>query len=119
MTEPPKPTISRLPNAEQAVIDPAKLRDYCLNPLHPEGRHKARVFAAVLGIGRQDADWLRLKIQAAILEAPISRAESLPFGNRYTVDFDLTRQGKQATVRTGWIIRTHEDFPRLVTCFIP
>lgn len=107
-----------LPNAERAVIDPAKLRDYCLNPLHPEGRHKARVFATALDIGRQEADWLRLKIQEAILHAPVVRSESLPFGQRYTVDFHLARRGKQAIIRTGWIIRAHEDFPRLVTCFV-
>ena len=25
----------KLPHAEQAIVDIAKLRDYCLNPLHP------------------------------------------------------------------------------------
>lgn len=39
----------KLPNAENAVIDIAKLRDYSLNPNHPEGKHKARVFQAKLG----------------------------------------------------------------------
>ena len=43
----------RLPNADRAMIDLAKLRDYCLNPLHPEGKHTARVFAAVLNIRRK------------------------------------------------------------------
>ncbi|WP_200235400.1 DUF6883 domain-containing protein [Thiohalocapsa halophila] len=40
----------KLPNANQAVVDLEKLRGYCLNPAHPRGRHKARVFAAALGI---------------------------------------------------------------------
>lgn len=31
------------------MVDIAKLRDYCLNPLHDEGKHKARVFASALG----------------------------------------------------------------------
>jgi hypothetical protein len=39
----------KLPNAAQALVDLAKLRDYCLNPAHPRGRHKARVFATALG----------------------------------------------------------------------
>ncbi len=30
----------KLPNAERAVVDLAKLRHYCLNPTHPRGRHK-------------------------------------------------------------------------------
>ena len=34
----------KLPNVARASVDIAKLRDYCLNSSHPEGRHKARVF---------------------------------------------------------------------------
>ena len=30
-----------MPNAECAVVDIRKLRDYCLNPLHDEGKHSA------------------------------------------------------------------------------
>ena len=108
----------RLPNAEKAIIDLRKLRDYCLNPLHPEGRHKARVFAATLGIGRQDADWLCAEIQSAIREMPVVRTETLIYGTRYAVDIALARHDAQAVVRTGWVIRHNEDFPRLVTCFI-
>jgi hypothetical protein len=41
----------KLPNAGQAIVDIAKLRDYSLSPTHEEGKHKARVFAAALGDG--------------------------------------------------------------------
>jgi hypothetical protein len=47
----------KLPNAERAFIDLAKLRDYSLCATHPEGKHKARVFAAALGIAATDAEW--------------------------------------------------------------
>ncbi len=33
----------KLPNAENAVVEIAKLRDYCLSEDHLRGRHKARV----------------------------------------------------------------------------
>ncbi len=49
----------RLPRGERATVDFVKLRDYCLNPLHPRGRHKARGFASVLGLKRADAGFLR------------------------------------------------------------
>jgi hypothetical protein len=39
---------NRLPNADLAVFDIRKIADYCLNPLHPRGRHKARVFGGPL-----------------------------------------------------------------------
>jgi hypothetical protein len=48
-----------LPNATQAVIDVRKLEDYCLNPSHPRGRHKARVLREALDLHRSDAAWLR------------------------------------------------------------
>jgi hypothetical protein len=56
----PDPTdpIMRLPNAERALVDLDKLRDDCLNPAHPRGRHKARVFASALGITARKAAWL-------------------------------------------------------------
>ncbi len=34
----------RLPHGDQAILDMRKIEDYCLNPSHPRGRHKARVF---------------------------------------------------------------------------
>jgi len=49
----------RVPNGEQATVDVRKLRDYCLNPLHPEGKHKARLFAAALNMTDGDAESLR------------------------------------------------------------
>jgi len=39
----------KLPNPERAIVDLKKLRDYCLSSEHPRGRHKARMFAAILG----------------------------------------------------------------------
>jgi hypothetical protein len=48
--------MSRLPNGNLAIVDIRKLKDYCLNPHHWRGRHKARVFWTALGIGRADAE---------------------------------------------------------------
>jgi hypothetical protein len=44
-----------LPNGERAIVDERKLREYCLSAVHPRGRHKARVFASVLGIQQRDS----------------------------------------------------------------
>ena len=48
-----------IPHAENATVDIRKLRDYCLNPEHPEGKHKARLFVAALGMTEADAEPLR------------------------------------------------------------
>ena len=58
----------KLPNAEQAIVEIAKLRNYSLDATHEEGQHKARVFASALGIGADDAEWLRARLfEAALL----------------------------------------------------
>jgi hypothetical protein len=49
----------RLPHGDQAILDMRKIEDYCLNPSHPRGRHKARVFREALDLQRSDASWLR------------------------------------------------------------
>ena len=109
---------ARLPNSSRAILDIEKLRDYCLNPLHPEGRHKARVFAAALGITQQDAEWLRSAILAALPQSNLMQQESTAFGHRFTVDVCLRRDDRHATVRTCWIIRMGEHVPRSVTSFV-
>jgi hypothetical protein len=48
-----------IPNADKAVVDIRKLRDYCLNLEHDDGKHKARLFSTILGITAEDAQELR------------------------------------------------------------
>lgn len=108
----------RLPNALKAVVEVAKLRDYCLSTEHPEGRHKARVFHSVLGLSAQDAEELQAALFAAARETEAIVADRDAYGQRYVVDFVMRRRGREAAVRSTWIIRTLEDFPRLTSCFV-
>ena len=48
-----------VPNAEHAVVDIRKLREYCLSMIHPRGKQKALVFLTALGLSANDADELR------------------------------------------------------------
>lgn len=36
----------KLPNYENAIVEPSKVLDYLLNPTHPYGASKARFFTA-------------------------------------------------------------------------
>ncbi|WP_367118234.1 DUF6883 domain-containing protein, partial [Brevundimonas sp.] len=45
----------RLPGGGQAVVPEGKIEAYCLSADHPEGRHKARVFACPPGGARAGA----------------------------------------------------------------
>ncbi|MHB8627870.1 MAG: DUF6883 domain-containing protein [Aggregatilineales bacterium] len=108
----------KLPNAEKAIVELEKFTEYCLNPEHPSGRHKARVFQSVLGLTVKDAVFLQEKIReiARTLEAQ-SESPTL-YGERYVIDFELTTEAGTAVVRSAWIIRHDEDFPRLTSCYV-
>ena len=108
----------KLPNAEHAVVELQKLEDYCLNPAHPRGKHKARVFANALGICRADARELRERILKEILVRDCECRESDAYGSRYIVDMTWLRQGRAATVRTTWIVKRGEHVPRLTSCYV-
>ncbi len=106
-----------IPNAENAIVDIRKLRDYCLNPAHKDGKHKARLFASILGMTADDADDLRqiLLEVVQVQEARLGRQDD--FGQRYTLDFTIAWQNKEATLRSGWIIEYGAESPKLTTCY--
>ena len=108
----------KLPGAEYAVVDIAKLRDYCLSPFHPRGRHKARIFAGVFGLMQTDAEFLRKELIRAALVADAIESETDEYGKRYIVDFELAWNDRRGAVRSVWIIRRGEEFPRLTTCYV-
>lgn len=108
----------KLPHGEQAFIDLAKLRDYSLSGSHPEGKHKARVFAATLGLDHRDADWLRDALLSAAITQECRMGIQTDFGQRFVVDFQVQRGVLEARIRSAWIIRTNENFPRLTTCYV-
>jgi hypothetical protein len=108
----------KLPNCERAVVDIAKLRDYCLSIEHLRGRHKARVFAAALGLSAQDAEELRDALLAAAQTNDALPTEQDAYGQRYVLDFRMRGPSGQAIVRSSWIIRSDEDFPRLTSCYV-
>jgi hypothetical protein len=100
------------------VVDIAKLRDYCLNPWHEDGKHKARVFASALRLRQEDAPWLRQRILDAVASEEATLAGENSFGSLYVLDFRVTTPFGSAVVRSGWIVRFSEDFPRLTTCYV-
>ena len=107
-----------LPNLEKCIIDLRKLSDYVLDLENARGRHKARVFKSSLGFTKENARELKIAILTAIRETECVAGESDFYGQRYTADCKISTEIGEATVRTGWIVRRGEDFPRLTTCFV-
>jgi hypothetical protein len=108
----------KLPNAECAVVDIDKLRNYCLSFDHRRGCHKARVFKASLGLTIDNAEDLRKSLLAAAISNEALPGEHDEYGSRYVVDFMANGPSGQAMVRSSWIIRRGEDFPRLTSCYV-
>ncbi len=107
-----------LPNPESAVIDEDKLSGYSLNTEHSEGKHKARVFKSALNMDASNSQDLK----RALLDA-VSNYDAIPtkinaYGQKYIIDFPLSHEDKTATIHSVWIVRSNEDFPRLITCYV-
>jgi hypothetical protein len=104
-----------LPNAQNAIIESSKVRDYLLSPTHPIGHFKAVVFNA---LGYSVEDWQRLEedLLALTRANPAMPGRLSPHGQKYEVSGKLVGpNGRIATFVTVWIIRFDDPAPRFVT----
>ena len=104
-----------LPNAQHAIVDPAKVRDYLLSPIHPIGHFKAVVFNA---LGYSTKDWQVLADDLLTLARtnPASLGRPSLHGQKYEVSGKLTGpSGRSGTFVTVWMLRSGDLAPRFVT----
>jgi hypothetical protein len=107
----------RLPGADQAVVDPIKVRDYLLSLEHPVGRGKARFFQS-LGFTRSGWPALQRALLRLAQDADATELAPSPHGQKYEIRaIIMGPSGSEAMVVTIWIVLTREDFPRLVTAY--
>src|SRR5882672_6181367 len=108
-----------LPIYEKAEIPSDKLEKYVLDPAHPVGKHKARVFKSVLGFNQ--SDW-RALADSIRNELPYNKAhptKSDSFGQRYEAIMPITGpNGNTENLVTAWIIKADSDYPSLVSLYI-
>ncbi len=107
----------KLPNGERAAISMQKLVGYCLNPTHPRGKDKARVFAGVLGITTENVDRLYALVQQAAIEGEVVQQSTTPFGEEFKVDWTIPETGG-VQLRTIWEIASETAEPRLISAFL-
>ena len=108
----------KLPNAERAFVDVQKLRDYCLDANHPRGQHKARLFKRALGWTAEHAEEVRQRLLEAVLLEDAAFLGADDYGQRFALDFVVQGTGGVATVRSLWMIRQGENFPRFISCYV-
>lgn len=107
----------RMPGGDTAIVDRGKLTGYCLNPEHPRGKHKARVFAT-LGFTAENADELRAALLRAATSADAQPDASDQFGDRYVIEFEISGPRGSGVIKSAWIVRRGETAPRLTSCFV-
>jgi hypothetical protein len=107
----------RLPNARLAVVERAKITEYLLNAEHPDNGGKAAFFVA-LDFSRSDLDTFAHALRRLALTADVTESMETMHGKKYIVDGELENPaGKEAWVRSIWIIDAGTDFPRFVTAY--
>lgn len=93
----------KLPNPENAYIDDHKLTGYFLNPNHPEGQHKARVFKSALDLDLNHLESHQLKPKVYFEQMSLHLAIAL-------ASYGIEKQGiihwLDATGRAGTITFT-------------
>jgi hypothetical protein len=108
----------RLPGGEAALIDQRKVVEYLLSPVHPIGRHKARVFLRALGLSADEAEVLIAALREAARGADAELTSEDGFGRRYQIDFQVRHGGKTALVRSAWLSPGDGKAPVFLTAFV-
>jgi hypothetical protein len=104
-----------LPNANRAVIEPNKITSYLLSHLHPYGSAKAAFFES-FGFSSSRPHELADSLLTHARTHPATSPEQTKFGEVFEVNGPIiSPDGLNPIVRVIWIVRTGEDFPRLVT----
>ena len=109
-----------LPNLERACISVEKLRDYVLNPDHPTGRNKARVFKRMLGIERKHAAAFAQVIKSSLPRAVAEKGKEQSYGSHWVTYHEIIGLGGESVIVTvAWMFKVEEpETPNLITCYI-
>jgi hypothetical protein len=107
----------KLPEAQRAVIAPAKIQNYLLSTSHPIGRFKEPFFA---NLGYTVANWQKLEQDLLALAASgeAKPGRESPYGQKYEIHGTLNGPfGKSERVLTVWIVPFGSDVPQFVTAY--
>jgi hypothetical protein len=106
---------ARLPNADLAFVEPAKLTDYLLNPDHPIGGDKA-AFLLRFDFRRDEWRTLESALLAHAREGRVVGERDTMYGHHFTIAGRLrTPDGRNPIVMAGWMVALGDSRPRVVT----
>lgn len=108
----------KLPNADNAIIAPEKLRDYLLNCDHRRGGSKAKL---LLTMGYQSDQWQQLEtdVRQQHLAADVDIVKQNNYGTTYEIAAALKGPSRRDPIlfRSIWQIDFGTNLPRLITMY--
>lgn len=111
--------IMKLPNREliqrEQIIE--KLTTYILNFDHSDGKHKARLFQAKLGITLNNQETLIAAIFEAVNTQSVTYSIISQYGKKYVIDFIMETEIGKSKIRSAWIVKFEENHPRLISIY--
>ena len=106
----------KIPGAQRAILNPAKVRDYLVSTEHRVGSAKARFFAS---LGFDQRNWTVLRDELyRFVKQEAHLGGTTRFGQKYVVPGTIQGpSGRVAYLVVVWIVLNGEDFPRFVTAY--
>ena len=107
----------KLPNAELALIEEGKIREYLLNARHSYGASKAR-FLTGFGFSPDEWEVLRDALHEHGRNHEVTKVKETPFGPRYEIEGSLIApDGRRPRLCTVWQVDKGQIAPRLLTAY--
>lgn len=105
----------KLPNRENAFIQPQKLVGYLLSETHSVGSSKAKLLRAS-GFNEENVDMLEQRLLDIARSQPVKEVVASPHGTKYVIEGEIEApNGYLIELRTVWIIDLGQADPRFVT----
>ena len=73
---------------------------------------------SALGFTADRADELQAALLQAAIDEEATTTDSDEYGLRFVLDFTMNGPVGAARIRSSWIVRVGEDFPRLTSCYV-
>ena len=95
-----------------------KVTKYALNPIHPRGRHKAKVFKSSLGYTLDNYNELIDNVYRKVDKDLFVNQDPNEYGKKYKQIINITGpNGRNADILTGWILEKNGKY-RLTTIYV-
>jgi hypothetical protein len=108
---------AQLPNCQNARIADAKLYKYLLNPLHPDGKSKARFFE-LAGYTATGGEQLRADLLRLACSGTVTKQMPNPEGVKFVVIGSVDApNGRAYELLTVWAVEPPDYEPRLITAY--